>query len=112
MSASFVLTRNTPGKNAVGRHSAVAMEPHFGQRPMEPFKVEGVQRLTRTSERSWAVQIHDFETMYISGLCEAASIEELQLKALPVFIDAADDEELRDEFRAHHAETRIQLERV
>jgi ferritin-like metal-binding protein YciE len=58
------------------------------------------------------VQIHDFESMYISGLEEASAIEGLLVAALPTFIDAADDDELRETFRAHHAETRIQLERI
>lgn len=58
------------------------------------------------------MQIHDFETMYIAGLQEARSIEEMLIEALPRLADAADDRELADTFRAHHAETRVQLERV
>ncbi|MGE0459538.1 MAG: ferritin-like domain-containing protein [Bauldia sp.] len=58
------------------------------------------------------MQIHDFESMYISGLQEARAIEELLIAALPTLIDAADDAELRDTFRAHHLETQVQLERI
>lgn len=58
------------------------------------------------------MQINDFESMYVAGLQEARAIEELLAQALPIFIDAADDPELRETFLAHHAETKIQLERV
>lgn len=58
------------------------------------------------------MQIRDFETLYIAGLEEARSLEDLLVVVLPVLADAADDKQLADAFRTHHSETRIHLEKV
>ncbi|MCW5697709.1 MAG: ferritin-like domain-containing protein [Bauldia sp.] len=58
------------------------------------------------------MEIRDFQTMYLTELQEARSLEALQIDALPVMADAADDRELADAFQAHLAETRAQFDQV
>jgi ferritin-like metal-binding protein YciE len=58
------------------------------------------------------MEIRDFQTMYLTELQEARSLEALQIDALPVMVDAAEDRELSDAFCAHLAETRAQLDQL
>jgi ferritin-like metal-binding protein YciE len=66
--------------------------------------------IERKSGKERAVNIQDFETMYIAGLREARGLEERLLLTWPKLAEAAEDRELAEAFRAHINETARQLD--